>query len=229
MPRGLSHAYGYNQHQSVCDVPVLRQLYAFCTNGAQDWRPTRDADVRVQTMPPRDYGRASARHCGNDIAVGLQTGSHEEKSPDTLQVEAEVSARWPYGGQCLTGLAMSDAHGSDCISIFREVTTSTKRRLQRQQRRRPTKTSAFALRAVFLDSNRRVVEPAVKLLVMRCLHLRPHTSFREGGRPVRPRKNSAREKVFLRRIRPSFNYSAQQQCAFSATLTSYLALARKMG
>jgi hypothetical protein len=34
---------------------------------------------------------------------------------------------------------------------------------------------------------------------MRVLHLRPHPSAQEkGGRPVRPGKNSAREKVFLR-------------------------------
>jgi hypothetical protein len=35
--------------------------------------------------------------------------------------------------------------------------------------------------------------------MMRVLHLRPHPSAQEkGGRPVRPRKNSAREKVFVR-------------------------------
>jgi hypothetical protein len=56
---------------------------------------------------------------------------------------------------------MSDAWGCDSVSIFREVTASTKMLLQTQQSRRPTKTSGFALspiRAVFLDSNRWVVE-----------------------------------------------------------------------
>ncbi len=73
MPRarqGLSHAHRHNQHQSACDLPVLRRTYALYTNSAQGWRPTRNADIRVQAMPPCGYGSASTRHYGNGLAVG---------------------------------------------------------------------------------------------------------------------------------------------------------------
>src|ERR1700751_5070724 len=71
----------------------------------------------------------------------------------------------------------------------------------RQQSRRPTKPAAlpcppyvpFSWTAIVGSSN------GGEVLMIRVLHLRPHPSAQEkGGRPVRPRKNSAREKVFLR-------------------------------
>ena len=60
--QALNHDHRYNQHQSACGVPVLRQIYAFCTNSAKGGRPPRNADIRVQIMPPCGYGRTSAWH-----------------------------------------------------------------------------------------------------------------------------------------------------------------------
>jgi hypothetical protein len=70
---------------------------------------------------------------------------------------------------------------------MRDVTARNKKAEFIQQSRRPTKTSGFALspiRAVFLDSNRWVVEPTVSSN----LHLVPSLRCREGGRPVRHAK-----------------------------------------
>src|ERR1700746_1882850 len=70
----------------------------------------------------------------------------------------------------------------------------------RQQSRRPTKPAAlpcppyapFSWTAIVGLSN------GGEVLMIRVLHLRPHPSAQEkGGRPVRPRKNSAREKAFF--------------------------------
>ncbi len=87
------------------------------------------------------------------------------------------------GDDYTTGRLMSDAQPSDCISIFREVMASTKRRPQRQQSRQLREANGFALspiRAVFLDSNRWVVEQAAKLLVMRFFTFVPTLPLTKG-------------------------------------------------
>ena len=86
------------------------------------------------------------------------------------RLSLRLSAVWGT----IIGLVISDARASDCISIFREVTASTKRpKFTQQSRQRGcVAASGFAsspIRAVFLDSNRWAVERAVK----RRLHLRP--------------------------------------------------------
>jgi hypothetical protein len=55
------------------DVPVLWKNNAFCTNSAEGGRPPRNADIRVQIMPPFGYGRTSVRHYRNAVAVGFPT------------------------------------------------------------------------------------------------------------------------------------------------------------
>jgi hypothetical protein len=57
--------------ESACDLPFLRRTYASYTNSAQGWRPTRNADIRVQTMPACGYGGARVRHYGNGVAIGF--------------------------------------------------------------------------------------------------------------------------------------------------------------
>ena len=80
------------------------------------------------------------------------------------------------------------------------MTASTKRLIHTQQSRQPLGANGFALspiRAVFLDSSRRVCRTGGEDGV-RLLHLRPHTSVLEGGRPARPRKTTGRTTAFLR-------------------------------
>ena len=101
----------------------------------------------------------------------------------------------------ITGLLRSDARVSDLGSILRDVTASTKRLSSHSKAAGPRNqrlclvphTCRFLGTAIVGLSN------GGEVLVMRVLHLRPHPSAQEkGGRPVRPRKNSAREMVFLR-------------------------------
>jgi len=98
------------------------------------------------------------------------------------RLSLRLSAVWGT----IIGLVISDARASDCISIFREVTASTKRpKFTQQSRQRGcVAASGFAsspIRAVFLDSNRWVVELTVK---GSNLHLVPQSSVRGRANPT---------------------------------------------
>jgi hypothetical protein len=92
------------------------------SGGGQERRPSipprrKLEGLRKLVAPSPRSGPESGRR----VAV-RSTDSHSprKRSPDTLprNVEAQVHVRWPYGGQCLNGLAVSDASLTSSHSDF---------------------------------------------------------------------------------------------------------------
>ena len=63
--------------------------------------------VSCQTL--RLLVRATCGRCNHIEFRDNALGKKEAPTPFRGNVGAEVCARWPYGGRCLTGLAVSDA------------------------------------------------------------------------------------------------------------------------
>jgi hypothetical protein len=109
------------------DVPVLRKNNAFCTNSAEGGRPPRNADIRVQIMPPFGYGRTSVRHYRNAVAVGFPTAKPPKALATGTFAQHATTMFFPHfvGGACCTraglmrtGLVELIERRHDLLTIF---------------------------------------------------------------------------------------------------------------
>ena len=130
---------------------------------------------------------------------------------------------WPYGGRS-PALRCHGAHASHCISIFCEVIASTKRLSSHSKAAGPRNQRLCLVPHTCRFLGQQSSGCRTDNEGLKSSRVAPTLPVTRRGRPVRPSKNSGREKVFSRRIRPSRVQllGVQQRCAFWVTLTSYL-------
>jgi len=164
-----------------CDQPASRQpVLGIRPSSAPSCSPTGS---RSPSIASRKTERANSS--GFTVLLPTDLSVHTLRRKPSLKAPASADQRRCCGSRALPHRRIYIDHLCDQRSVG--VTNH-----QRQQSRRPTKTSGFALSPQSLGSNQ---------------HFVPTLPSAKGDRPVRPNKNSAREKVFLRRIvRPALNY-----------------------